>query len=129
MTSSRLEIDRRAVTELDDQLEIDSRISSFDSATGEHRSLYVAVTSQCCAQQMSIVRQPISQSVHCVATQATLSNFSMYYYTLITQRACNWWAVRWHARRVLKISHCCTRVKSHIAAGQQISHVHISIGR
>ena len=75
MTSSRLKIARRAVTELEDQLEIDSRLSSFDSAIGEHRSLYAAVTSQCCAQQMSIVRQTISQSVHCVASQATLSNF------------------------------------------------------
>ena len=74
MTSNKLEIARRAATELDDKLENNSRITSNDCATGDHCSLYAAVTSQCCAQQMTILRQPISQSVHCVATQATPSN-------------------------------------------------------
>ena len=53
-----------------------------------------------------------------------LRTFAMHSCELITQRQFEWWANRWHARRVQTILHCCTRVKGRFTAGKQVSHQH-----
>ena len=68
MTLNKPGIAPRAATELEEKLETNSLRNSNYLATGEHRSLYAAVTSKCCAQPHTIALRPISQSLHFVAT-------------------------------------------------------------